>query len=109
MVILSIVILIQIMQRPDEEDVCDKFKVFRESALDGTIKSKSRDPDDHYNRTVIYENVLKETQRLDLSFDYSELYEVLNVGDTIRKESYSSIVFINAKSSYDVNFGNDCR
>lgn len=104
----AIAILIQFLQRPDEEVVCDKFRYFCSFEITGTVKSKFRDPMDHYKRIVIYDHAGRE-ERLDLSLDSSGLYASLIAGDRIAKASNSSKVFINGESVVEVYFGYDCK
>jgi hypothetical protein len=106
--VISIAIVIQFLQRPNEETVCDKFRLFSNSEINGAVKTKFKDPNDHYKPVVIYYDSGRE-DRLDLSLDFSGLYEVLKAGDSIAKKSNSSRVFVNRKSVFEVNFGYDCE
>lgn len=102
-----IIVFVNKFSETNEEFICAKFNSFKSLEFNGVVKEKLVDKNDHNNRIVIYVDETRYPKRLDLSFDGSNLFKDINVGDSVFKQINSAEVLLN-KNKYKINFSVKC-
>jgi hypothetical protein len=73
---------------------CDAYDEFLQMSLNGVVIQKYIDYKQHSYKTILVKNFENQTvEKILLDFDLSELYNNINVTDTIYKEVHNDSVF----------------
>jgi hypothetical protein len=108
-IIAVIIFLVHKFKGSNEEFLCAKYDSFKHLEITGIVKKKLVDKSDHGNRIVIYLDERGDLKRLDLSFDASDLFKAINVGDSIFKGINKSVVILNNNEKYNVDYSVKCE
>lgn len=103
-----IIFLVNRFKGSNEEFVCSKYNSFKHLEINGVVKEKLIDKNDHDNRIVIYADRKGDIRKINLSFDMSNLFTDVIAGDTILKEINSAEVKVNNRM-YKIDYGVKCN
>ena len=74
---------------------CEVYDEFLLKSFDGYVFNKYIDHNEHEYKTVIIKNHLStKNDTLLFTFDTTNLFERININDTLRKEMYNDSIFI---------------
>ena len=92
--LVIIIFLIRVVPLLKKNVRCDAYDEFLQMSFNGVVYEKFIDYEQHSYKTVIFRNFEKPTSaKILLDLDLSELYNNINVTDTIYKEVNNDSVF----------------
>jgi hypothetical protein len=107
--ILIVITSVIVLTGSDEEYICKEYMKFKRANWHGIVMLKTVDEQDHNNRIIELSQSHGNRYRISLSFDSSDLFQNIEVGDTLFKSVGSAEVTINSRVKYIVVYSSDCR
>ena len=111
-IILSLIILVNVLFPSKREHLCAEEQIMKERSLDGKIKNKYIDKENHNYEIIEYIELgtPSDTIKLNLTLDTGKLFNTLKPGDYIRKEKEALLVHINkGDTSIRIDYGVQCN
>jgi hypothetical protein len=107
--ILVVFTSVIVLTGSDEEYICEEYMKLKRANWSGIVVLKTIDEQDHNNRIIELSQSHGNRYRISLSFDSSDLFQNIEVGDTLVKPIGSAEVSINSRAKYIVVYSSDCR
>lgn len=103
--------LFLIFQPSQKEIICEELKAEWKREYKGEVKQVSVDSINHMNRIVILKSETATQLKLDFNGDRSGIFEYLEIGDYVHKDSLSFNILVSRNQEdrkFIFNFGINC-
>lgn len=88
--------------------ICDRFSLFQGISYSGVVVQKFIDRENHAYPTVIIKDSSDVLVKINLMFDTNNVYDAINIGDTIQKVKGVNFFVRNSIDTLIVDYGENC-
>lgn len=91
------ILTIYVLDNPFTDGRCDLLDKFRKARINGAVSEKYIDSSQHSYPTVIIRGYDSTTSLINLVFDTTNTFKIINIGDVVIKDSNSQYLIIQHK------------